>query len=272
MYALFVFMLLTVLTYYALKFILPKAFDNIRSSIAWCMNHPLYGFLALGSLCALLFTVGDFFWGAYGWTSFGKVFHLQGGRFMVQALFFFMGAVIGSVDIIEYKFFWEKLAKNWAYWVLCTVILGTAYIGYSLHYFYDVIMNYDIVRFLRGGGSLMEVWPIASDVLPNTLPRTIVHGYFVVAQALMFLAVFYRFFNRPIPILTSLAKNGYGLFLIHEGAVIWLQFALIGSNLPVLLKFITVAVVGISVGWLSSDALRRLPGFRSVIGSGVRET
>ena len=48
------------------------------------------------------------------------------------------------------------------------------------------------------------------------------------ASCLFMLAVFLRFFNRPIRLLDALCPKAYGMYLVHYLFSIWLQFMLLG--------------------------------------------
>jgi glucans biosynthesis protein C len=62
-----------------------------------------------------------------------------------------------------------------------------------------------------------------------------------------------------------LAANNYGVYLLHLPIVVALQYALLGANLPGLLKWLLVGSIALLLSLVASDVLRRLPGFRRVL-------
>lgn len=62
-----------------------------------------------------------------------------------------------------------------------------------------------------------------------------------------------------------LARNSYGIYLLHLPIAVGLQYALRGTDLPGLAKWLLVGVLALGLSLLASQGLRRLPGFRRVL-------
>jgi glucan biosynthesis protein C len=62
-----------------------------------------------------------------------------------------------------------------------------------------------------------------------------------------------------------LAANNYGVYLLHLPIVVALQYAMRGSDLPGLVKWLLVGFIALGLSLAASDLLRRLPGFRRVL-------
>lgn len=78
-------------------------------------------------------------------------------------------------------------------------------------------------------------------------------------------AVFVRFARRRIRILHNLSANSYGIYLLHYVVIIWLQYAVLRTALPVAAKFSIVFIGGIALCWASTAALRRIRAVARVI-------
>ena len=74
-----------------------------------------------------------------------------------------------------------------------------------------------------------------------------------------------RFANTPTPALTSLSRNAYGIYLVHYGFVMWLQYALLPAALPAAAKAGIVLSVALAASWATTAALRRVPAVARVI-------
>jgi surface polysaccharide O-acyltransferase-like enzyme len=79
------------------------------------------------------------------------------------------------------------------------------------------------------------------------------------------LALFLRFANRRAPALDSLSRNAYGIYLVHFGFVLWTQYLLLPAALPAAVKAATVLTVALVASWMTTAALRRIPGVGAVI-------
>jgi surface polysaccharide O-acyltransferase-like enzyme len=79
------------------------------------------------------------------------------------------------------------------------------------------------------------------------------------------LAVFRRFANARTPMLTSLSRNAYGIYLLHYGFVMWLQYALLSAAVPAAAKAAIVLSVALAASWAATAALRRMPAVARVI-------
>lgn len=268
LWVVFALLLYTVITVFFYKY--HRAFClKLQSLLNYVMTHRVKGILIFTAFSALILGVTDLYFGAPYWFGFSKVFYFQGSRFLQQALFFFMGAALGSMDKGLVHSFMESLSRQWLTILGITVLLGAAYIGFTLHYFDHTYDNALLIYFYQGEG-WPNFWSALEQVAPYRLTRTTLHGIFALFQLLTLLSLFYRFLNHKSCIWTSLALNGYGIFLIHEMIVVWMQYGLRDYTWPIGIKFALVAGVGITTAWIASDILRRIPAIRCVLGTGVK--
>lgn len=91
---------------------------------------------------------------------------------------------------------------------------------------------------------------------------------FTVTCALLvfgFTAVFLRFATRRSGALDSLIANAYGIYIVHYAFVTWLQFGLLGIDLPAVAKGALVFVAALALSWGTIALVRRVPGVARVI-------
>src|SRR6266478_16224 len=79
------------------------------------------------------------------------------------------------------------------------------------------------------------------------------------AGVLFMLALFLRFANRRLAALDPLKGKAYGIYLIHYVFSIWLQYALLGLAMFVVIKAIIVFTGTLLMSWASVVALRGIP-------------
>ena len=73
-------------------------------------------------------------------------------------------------------------------------------------------------------------------------------------------------FRERSRILDSLSENAYGMYLVHYGVVVWLQYALFGILWPAILKAAIVFAGAVLLSWSASAALRRVRPIGDILG------
>lgn len=246
--------------------LLPWAFRILTCFVQWAVEKPVAGFLVWGSFSAVLLGVSDLIWGAPWWIGFWKIFYMQASRFLLVLAYFFLGAAVYQSGILTNQAVMQRFSNQWVKLAILTLILGAAYVWYSLTYFYDGAFSDEIHLLWRREGWQALGWDLFAVEAPAVLVRTTLHGFFCLSQTLLLVAVFYKFVAHPTRLWTFLAGNCYGFFLFHEAVVIWCQYGLDATELPILFKFLLTAFVGIVFTLLLNDkVLLRIPFVRRVL-------
>lgn len=247
--------------------LLPWSFRGLVRFVQWTTEHPIAGFLIVGGISAVLLGVSDLIWGAPWWIGFWKIFHLQASRFLLILTYFFLGAAVYQSGILTNKSIMQRFADLWPVLAVLTAVLGGAYVGYSLLYFYDGAYSDEIRLYLQQADwTTGGLWGLLATEAPGVLVRTTLHGFFCLSQMLLLLAVFYKFISKPTPTWTFLAGNCYGFFLFHEAVVIWCQYGLETTELPILFKFFLTAFVGVVFTLLLNDRIfLRIPFLKRIL-------
>lgn len=217
----------------------PSIFVTIGNKLANLSKTPvLFGGLIYGvtaiSLIPLSLWVGQ-----YTWVGNWGPFDFQLNRLFFYLVFFLLGACLGSTDWQNYLFREGKLVnKSWLVWLLSCLIA------------------YLVVVLISGLG--------ADWVKQGSLSPTM--GFFLydlvfVASCLASIGACLAFFKQKTTQSnegwTSLAVNAYGIYIVHYPFVTWLQFALLGIGLPVVVKFGVVFLGTLILSWLISRLARR---------------
>ena len=275
-YGLFLYSIVLIFLNSFFPFLIPQLGRWLRSRF---IEKSLQGILMVICVSAFILGVSDLMWGAPWWIGFWKLFYLQGSRFLLYFLYFILGAGIQASGILEDKSLLEKFSAQWRQWLGLMMVAGAAYIGYAMIYVdqgaYSDAFRYQMNDFFAQGGSWFEFWTFMSaygfdtlrDAAPGVLMRTFLHGVLCLFQVLFLLSFFYRFCNTPASLWQSLARCCYAIFLTHEAMVIWLQYGLIGVELPTVAKILIVFGLGFGGSWLLSEKiLLRIPGLQKVLG------
>jgi glucan biosynthesis protein C len=261
--------------------ILPWIFKGFKAYIVWALKNPIAGYISFGLISSVILGLSDLMWGAPWWVGLNKLFELedspylnsilklfslQGSRFLLVLLYCFTGAAISTTKIFYDQGLMERLSKSWLHWMSLMIGLGVLYVGYSLSYIDDGAYSEAIHHYFDQGGHWSEAGPLMCAEAPMVLIRTTLHGFFCLAQVITLLAIFKRFYDKSTPLWTSLAINAYGIFMLHDPIMIWMQYGFIATELPILIKFLITAVVGIGAAWILNDKIfRKLPGFRRIL-------
>jgi glucan biosynthesis protein C len=212
----------------------------------YARRHPakfLVGFVLAGVLAylppALVF-------GTSAWFQLGP-FAFQLSRPLHYALYFFAGVAIGACGIERGLFAPDgPLARRWTRWFVAALVLFALWLGLTAPIVAD-----------PGSASLgLQALDGLSFVL-----AAFTSCFFVLALAVRFVRVRSR-------LLDSLKANAYGMYLVHYGFVVWLQYLMLTVLWPAILKAALVFGGTLVMSWGVSAALRRVPAIARIIGAG----
>jgi glucan biosynthesis protein C len=83
----------------------------------------------------------------------------------------------------------------------------------------------------------------------------------------VFLLYFFRErFNKAGPLLRSMARNVYTVYIIHLTLLWAMNILFLSVNIPTVLKFFIVSLITISLSFLLSALIRRIPYAKRVLG------
>jgi glucans biosynthesis protein C len=196
-------------------------------------GNPFRFYVALVAVSAVAYVPLTLFYSQWSWTNFGPV-AFETTRPLLYLVFFFAGAALGARGLGRGLLDCEGLlARRWWAWLLLT------FAGFS-------------------------IWGIASSVtlgdwdqVPVAIKLAAALGllmgcasgcFFMIGTAL-------RFLRKRRRVLDSLSQNAYRIYLLHYLFAIWLQYALLGVELPAIAKGAIVFAGTLLVSWPLSAAL-----------------
>ena len=133
-------------------------------------------------------------------------------------------------------------------------------------------------RWLAGAGATYMLWiafaafamrPGVEAPIWLQIPMDISFAIACTAGWLGALALCLRFGAVRSPILRSLSENAFGIYVVHYGFVVWLQYALLGVAAPAIVKVAMVFTGSLVLSWGLVSALRLTP-FGSFLVGGER--
>jgi peptidoglycan/LPS O-acetylase OafA/YrhL len=224
----------------------PRAAAALGRAGDWCAARParlvgVWTLLALVAYVPVVMRVNPMVWASWG------PFFVQTSRIGLYAGYFLLGVALGwsGAGLRGLLASDGPLARRWVRW---QVLAGVVFVGFVA----AVIVS--AVKASRGEFS--PEWNLVASM------AMAVSGVFTSLSLLAWVA---RKRSVENPFWASLRRNAYGIYLVHYGVVVWLQYALLRIELPGLAKALLVTVAGIGLSWALAAALRRLPGLRRVL-------
>jgi peptidoglycan/LPS O-acetylase OafA/YrhL len=204
---------------------------------AWAATHP-YKFFALLTACSMVVYVPlAMAFTPWTWSALGP-FSIQLCRPGHYIVYFFAGLVLGSQGLDRGLLACDgPLARRWWLWLIAAAVTFGLWAGLTSLTFPD--WNKAALA-ARIGASF--AWPLGCA-----------------SGALLMLAVSLRFAGTVRRrILDTLSANAYSMYLAHYIFVVWLQYALLGSDLFAVGKLLIVLAGALIMSWSVSVAFHRL--------------
>jgi peptidoglycan/LPS O-acetylase OafA/YrhL len=206
------------------------------------LRRPTAFFAVLIAASAVAYLPMRVAFGAGSWVSAGP-FAVQTSRSLLYLVYFLAGVVIGASGVERSMLArGGRLAAQWPVWVVAALALFG--------------MNVALVAALPP-----QTTASGAPVLARGFAFVLCCG----ATAFAFMALFRRFANRRSRVFDSLSDNAYGIYLIHYGFVLWIQYALLRLSLPAAAKAAIVFAGALALSWSAIAALRRIPAVARVI-------
>jgi peptidoglycan/LPS O-acetylase OafA/YrhL len=206
----------------------------------------------IGFFCALAilaYVPMSCIFGPMTWRPIGPLM-IQPSRILLYAVFFGAGALLGAAERDgPWRGAGRDRARGDGVWLIDTAarrgLLVTAAAA---------LATMLALRWARAA-ALVD-WPL----LAWRITTGTASALFNATATLGAIALALRLLGRRVPMLASLSRNSYGIYLLHWPFIAWLQFALAGVALAPPAKIALVFALGLPLSWLASAGLRRLPG------------
>ncbi len=272
-----------IVMYTAVFLILNKIFPKLVPALGAAMKKALaspWKFCLLFILLSIfIYGASDLRWGAPWWIGLrnvlpdflhGELFSLQASKFIMNFIYFIMGAAFMNSKAWEDIKAWKPLTNKRFVFLGATIIVGATYVLYAHFYFTDGAFNDTFYRTLRRGGETLDAWKDAFSILPDVAPavliRTSLLGLLAFLQTLTLIAFFSHqpAGSKWYGIWASAAACCWGIFILHDPVVIWGQYLLTDYSLPIFFKFAVIFIAGLSISWFLTKQLLKTPIIKSV--------
>jgi len=219
-----------------LRLFAPHSADAVVRLSSWAGDNPIRLFASLSIASALAYVPMALAFTPSAWASYGP-FSFQLSRPLHYAVYFVAGIGVGAHGIERGMFAPSgRLARSWALWLTAALTLFSVWIGLSA-----------LVMAASGAPSLeLQILDDLSFVVA------------CLSSCICVLAVVLRFAGKASAALDSIRTNAYGMYLVHYLFVVWLQYVLLGAELPALIKGALVFCGTLALSWGAVATARHL--------------
>jgi glucans biosynthesis protein C len=219
----------------ALHAVAPRSIDRLGQFAPWACERP-------ATLCAILIAASALgyvplalAYSPWEWGALGP-FSLQLSRPAHYLIYFFAGVAIGRHGLDRGLLACDgPLARSWMWWLAAAIVAFFLWAGLT--------------------ALTMPDWSVAT--FPAQVAASIAFSVACAMGCLVLLALCLRFGRARSPILDSLSANAYSIYLLHYVFVVWLQYALLDSNLHAVAKAAFVFSGALIMSWAASVAFDR---------------
>jgi glucan biosynthesis protein C len=213
----------------------PGYVERLGRFAAWACERPIKSFAILVAISLVAYVPLALVYSPWTWTSVGP-FSLQLSRPAHYLTYFFAGLAVGQMGLNRGLLAVDGLlARHWLSWLVAALASFIAWAGLT--------------------SLTMPNWAEAS--LAAQIGAAVAYPFASAAGCLFLLAACLRFSRFHTKILDSLSANAYAMYLVHYVFVVWLQYALLGSNLFPIAKVAIVLSCSLILSWASSVAFSR---------------
>lgn len=232
----------------ALHRLAPRPIEAAARLAATANVHPGRFFMTLVGISALAYVPLARAFTPWAWTEFGP-FAFQVSFAPQYVIYFFAGVIVGAGGLQCGLFDPDgMLARRAVRWIVATLAIFVVWL---------LVMAVVVKGLLPG----LPGRQIAADL------GTVL---FVACACFAAVAGFLRYANKRRPAFRSLAKNGYGIYILHYVFVLWAQYFLLSVAAFALVKAAAVFAVTLTLSWAASAALCRLPLGALLLGGAAR--
>lgn len=233
-WVLFVFNVVFAILYRSVRPLINKLGERLAN----CANAPLRVLFIWYLLTWITYMPLMLWVGAGTWTGFGP-FDFQLSRVLLYFGYFLMGVVIGSAGISRGIFGSHSLMmKRWSLWVLAAVL------------------TYLLLKLSEAPLKEMYGQKGWNPLLATLIYRSI-WTLSCTLSSIALISLFRKLFPHANRFWQGLSENAYGIYLIHYIFVIWCQFLLLETGLPVVIKFAVTFVASAGLSWGITQLIRK---------------
>jgi surface polysaccharide O-acyltransferase-like enzyme len=220
----------------------PRTIETFGKLIDARRNRPMTAFAAFLVFSIILYLPMHLIFSDSAWLVPGHYpLPIQTSRILLYAGYFYTGVGVGAAGLRTGMLAANgALAKRWTAW------FGSALACYGA----ILLLVYAHHNWLTDFNSPPLWWHTSYGLA---------FAMFSAAMAFTVLAVFLRFGRSSLWLLDAMRPSAYGIYLLHFIFLIWLQYIVYDPALPAFIKFTIVFTGTLSMSWVLTVLLRKIP-------------
>jgi surface polysaccharide O-acyltransferase-like enzyme len=220
----------------------PRVIEGLGQLIYASRDRPMALFVAFLIFSTIVYLPMHLIFGDSSWLEPGHYpFPIQTSRILLYAGYFLTGVGVGAVSLRS-----GMLAENGALAERWTVWPAFAFAFYGA----ILLLVYAHHNWLADFNSPPLWWRAAYGLA---------FAMFSGAMTFTVPAVFLRFARSSLWLLDAMQPSAYGIYLLHFIFLIWLQYMVYDPAFPAFVKFAIVFAGTLSMSWVLTVLLRKIP-------------
>jgi len=226
----------------AVWWIAPRFIPTLGQLIFSARNRAMMAFVVFLIVSTAAYLPMHLAFGDVSWLELGRFpLPIQTSRILLYTAYFFVGVGVGAINLRAGLLADSgELAKRWPVWLAFAV----AFYGAIL------VLVYAHHNWVADFDSPPLLWKVGYGLA---------FAMYSAAMAFTVSAVFLRFAKFSGCLLDALQPAAYGIYLLHYIFIIWLQYAVYDYSLSAGVKFAIVFAGTLSMSWVLTVILRKIP-------------
>jgi surface polysaccharide O-acyltransferase-like enzyme len=226
----------------AVWWIAPRFIPTLGQLIFSARNRAMMAFVVFLIVSTAAYLPMHLAFGDVSWLELGRFpLPIQTSRILLYTAYFFVGVGVGAINLRAGLLADSgELAKRWPVWLAFAV----AFYGAIL------VLVYAHHNWVADFDSPPLLWKVGYGLA---------FAMYSAAMAFTVSAVFLRFAKSSWRLLDALQPAAYGIYLLHYIFIIWLQYAVYDYSLSAGVKFAIVFAGTLSMSWVLTVILRKIP-------------
>jgi surface polysaccharide O-acyltransferase-like enzyme len=220
----------------------PRVIEGLGQLVYAWRDRPMTAFVAFLMFSIMVYLPMHLIFGDSSWLEPGHYpFPIQTSRILLYAGYFFTGVGVGAVSLRSGMLAEDgALVERWTVWPA----FAFAFYGAIL------LLVYAHHNWLADFNSPPLWWRTAYGLA---------FAMFSAAMTFTVPAVFLHFARSSLWLLDAMQPSAYGIYLLHFIFLIWLQYIVYDPAFPAFVKFAIVFAGTLSMSWVLTVLLRKIP-------------
>jgi surface polysaccharide O-acyltransferase-like enzyme len=220
----------------------PGVIKTLSRTVIGLRDRPITVFVIFLTVTVAAYEPMRLTFGDASWWEIGALpLPIQTSRILLYTAYFFAGVIVGAANLKTGLLAEDgELARRWPIWLAVAIVFYGAILG-LVYVHHNWVANFNAPP---------EWWSIG---------YSLAFAIFSGAMCFTVPAIHLRFAKARWRLLDAMQPSAYGIYLLHYIFIVWLQYAVYHLPLHAGAKFAIVFVGTLSMSWVLTMILRKIP-------------